>query len=361
MKNTILVVDDIETNRMILEEMLQDEYYVMQAESGKQALQLLEKHHEEMVLILLDLLMPEMDGFEVLKVLRAKGFMGKIPVLVISGENSIDAERECFSMGVSDYIRKPFDSILVKRRVSNVVDLFQYKNQLEEKVERQTKELKKQYELLKAQTDRIQKINIRTIDLLGNVVEHRDMESGEHIRRVRGFTKILAKRLMKDYPEYGLTPEKIRNIAFASALHDVGKVAIPDDILLKPGRLTKEEFEYMKKHTTKGCDILDNIRDVWEEDYAQISYEICRYHHERYDGKGYPEGLSGDEIPISAQIVSIADVYDALVSPRVYKKPYSPEEAFHMIINGECGSFSPKLLECLKKVKNKFEDAHRNR
>ncbi len=181
------------------------------------------------------------------------------------------------------------------------------------------------------------------------------MESGQHIKRVKGFTKLLAERLMKDYPEYGLDKKKIEVIVAASSLHDIGKIAIPDNILLKPARLTVEEFECIKSHTTKGCDILDCIEGIWEDDYRKVSYEICRHHHERYDGKGYPDGLKGDEIPISAQIVSVADVYDALVCERVYKDAIPKAEAFHMIINGACGLFSPKLMECLRNVREEFE------
>lgn len=187
------------------------------------------------------------------------------------------------------------------------------------------------------------------------MVECRNLESGEHVKRVKGFTRILAEQAMKDYPEYGLTPELIDMIFSASALHDVGKIAISDGILLKPGRLTKEEFDIMKTHTIKGCEVLEHIEDVWDETYGRISYEICRSHHERYDGRGYPDGLEGENIPVSAQLVSLADVYDALVSERVYKKAYSLEEAFRMIQAGECGVFSPKLLECFSRAREKFE------
>lgn len=356
MQEKVLVVDDVELNRDILEEILKDEYTVIQAENGKQALEIIRKNPEEIAVILLDLIMPEMDGFQVLEVIKENKWMDKMPVLIISGEASVEIEKKCFDYGISDFIKKPFDNKLVKKRVKNVVDLFLYKNHLEEKVQSQTETLRKQYKVLQIQAEKLHQSNVKIIDILGTVVEYRNLESGEHINRVKGFTKILAERLMQEYPEYGLTQKAVDMIVSASALHDIGKIAIPDHILLKPGRLTEEEFEYMKSHTTRGCDILNSIEGAWDDSYGKLSYEICRHHHERYDGKGYPDGLKGEEIPISAQIVSVADVYDALVTERVYKSAFTKDEAFHMIINGECGMFSPKLLECFRHVRKDFEE-----
>lgn len=359
MRNKVLVVDDMELNRDLLEEILEKEYDVIKAPGGKRALELLDRKDLNIVVVLLDLLMPEMDGFAVLDAMRDRGLMGKIPVLVISSEQSVGVEEKCFDYGVSDFIRKPFESSLIKRRVKNIVDLFVYKENLEERVEMQTMELRKQYQLLKEQAEKLEKNNEEIIDILGTVVECRDLESGDHIKRVKTFTRILAEQVMKDYPEYGLTPEKVRIIESASALHDVGKIAIPDNILLKPGRLTPEEFEIMKTHTTKGSELLNNIKDAWDDTYGQYCYEICRYHHERFDGRGYPDKLEGEAIPISAQIVSIADVYDALVSKRIYKDAYAIGEAYDMIMNGECGTFSQKILGCFAKVRSDFEDTVR--
>lgn len=355
MRSKILIVDDMELNREMLTAILEDEYPVVEAESGKKAIEILEELQDEVAVVLLDLIMPDMDGYEVLEEMRRRLWMDKIPVLVISAESKVAAERKCFELGVSDFIHKPFDNAIVRNRVKNTVDLFTYKNELEEKVEKQTETLKKQYRLLAAQATKLKESNVKIIDILGTVVECRNLESGEHVKRVKGFTRILAEQAMKDYPEYGLTPEFIDMIFSASALHDVGKIAISDGILLKPGRLTKEEFDIMKTHTIKGCEVLEHIEDVWDETYGRISYEICRSHHERYDGRGYPDGLEGENIPVSAQLVSLADVYDALVSERVYKKAYSLEEAFRMIQAGECGVFSPKLLECFSRAREKFE------
>ena len=352
---TILIVDDMEINRDILTEMLGDEYDILTASDGNEALELIKRHKDSLSLILLDLIMPGTDGFGVLNEMERMGWTKRIPVIIITGDDTRESERKGFAYGVSDFVRKPFDSNIIKLRVRNVVDLFAYKNNLEDRVAQQTEELKIQNLKLKKQAETLEQSNIRIIDILGNVVESRNLESGQHIQRVKTYTGILAHQLQVDYPEYGLDGHKVDVIMQASALHDVGKIAIPDSILLKPGRLTADEFEYMKSHTTKGCVILDNIEGVWDEEYAEMSHAICRHHHERYDGKGYPDGLKGDEIPISAQIVSIADVYDALVSERVYKDALPKDKAFSMIINGECGTFSPKLLECFKKVRRQFE------
>lgn len=355
MYSRILVVDDAELNRVLLQDILEDEYEIEMACDGEEAIQKLADQQERIGAVLLDLQMPNKDGFAVLEEMRSQRMIDKIPVLIISGERSAETENRCFQMGAADFIHKPFEPSLVLNRVRNAVNLFMYKNQLEEKVEKQTETLRKQYKLLQMQAGKLKESNEKIIDILGTVVEYRNLESGEHIRRVKGFTRILANQLMKDYPEYGLTEHQIEVIVTASSMHDIGKITIPDSILLKPARLTKDEFEYMKSHTTRGCDIINQIKDIWDEEYRKVSYDICRHHHERYDGKGYPDGIKGDDIPISAQIVSVADVYDALVCERVYKEAYSPEVAFHMIITGECGVFSPKLLECFRKARGDFE------
>lgn len=356
MHRKILIVDDSDMNRDILTEILEDESPVMEAADGREALEILEKLHDDIAVVLLDLIMPQTDGFAVLETMKKKGWMEKIPVLVITGEDSVEIERKSFEYGASDFVRKPFDSILVKRRVNNVTDLYMYKDRLEHKVEEQTKKLREQNRLLKVQADRLRENNARILEALGTIVESRNLESGEHIMRVKDFTRILAEELMKECPEYELTPDKVDVIVSASSMHDIGKIAIPDSILLKPARLTQEEFECMKSHTTRGCDILKSMKGAWDDNYGEACYEICRHHHERYDGRGYPDGLLGEDIPISAQIVSVADVYDALVSERVYKSAYSKEEAFHMIMRGECGAFSPKLLNCFKNARQQMED-----
>ncbi len=354
MKNVILVVDDMEINRDILEEILEDEYQVLKASDGEEALAVLRERSAEIAALLLDLHMPRLDGFGVLEAMRQEGILGKVPVLVITGEDSMRAEKKCFDMGVSDFIRKPFDVILVQCRVRNIVNLFLYKNDLEQLVDEQTKTLQQQNTLLQRQADKLRESNDNIIDLLGNVVEFRNLESGEHVMRVKTYTRILARQVQVSCPAFGLTDEAVQIMTVASALHDVGKIAIPDHILLKPGQLTPEEFDCMKTHTTKGCEIIDQIKDIWDLAYAEMSYAICRYHHERYDGRGYPDGLKGEEIPIAAQIVSVADVYDALVHERVYKSAVPKDEAVQMILQGQCGAFSEQLLGAFVQVKEKF-------
>ena len=355
MKNKILVVDDALMNRDILKEILKDTYDILEAEDGKSALEILDAENNEISAILLDLVMPVMDGFEVLEEMNARKMIEKIPVLIISGENSTQNEQRCFDLGIADFIGKPFNARLVRKRVQNAAEHYANRNELEAKVEEQTNVLRKAYITLKSQAEQLKRRNQDIIEILGTVVEYRNLESGEHVKRVGEYTRILAETFMVEYPEYGLTQDKIDVIVSASALHDIGKITIPDSILLKPGRLTKDEFEYMKSHTTRGCELLESMKNVLDPKYEKVSSEICRHHHERFDGKGYPDGLKGDAIPLSAQLVSVADVYDALVNERCYKDAFSPEEAFRMIVNGECGVFSPRLMEVFRKVRAQFE------
>lgn len=351
----ILIVDDVSINRMVLTDILEEDYEVEQANSGKNAIEILNQKYDEFSLVLLDLIMPGISGFDVLEYMNSQGWLDQLPVIVISGENSQEAEEKSLELRATDFIRKPFDESIVQRRVKNIVDLYVYRRGLERKVQEQTKELQQQYQTLLKQAERIKQNNERIIDVLGMVVEYRHSESGMHVQRVKKYTEILATEAMKEYPEYGLTEEKVQKIATASVLHDLGKIAIPDGILLKPGKLTADEFEYMKTHTTKGGEILSQIKGAWEDDFGEICYQICRHHHEKYDGRGYPDGLKGEGIPLPAQIVSIADVYDALISNRVYKKAFSLEKAYNMILEGECGMFSPRLMHCFQNVRSQFE------
>ncbi len=346
-KQTILIVDDVDINREILCEMFH-EYHTIQAENGREAVDIIAADPDAISVVLLDVVMPVMNGVEVLEEMNRQGWMESIPVLLITGEATSQIEREAYCLGTSDIIKKPFDAFIVKQRTKNVIELYYNKRHLEEMVALQTKVLRKQKEELLSMNDRI-------IDVMSNVVEFRNLESGDHVKRVKTFTNILAQYVASEYPEYNLDAYAVKVITSAAALHDVGKIVIPDAILLKPGRLTKEEFETMKTHTTRGCDVIDMLADIQQGQYGKISYDICRYHHERYDGRGYPDGLKGEEIPISAQIVSVADVYDALVNERCYKAAFTTEEAFRMITNGECGTFSPKLMKCLTLAKEKFE------
>lgn len=340
-KMLMLVVDDDEINRTILSELFKEQFEIMQAANGADALKLIKKHKDELAIVLLDLIMPVTDGFEVLMEMQ-KDLIKKIPVILITGDYGDETLLRGYKMGVSDIVSKPFNIDIVHRRVINVVDLYSYKNHLELKLNQQRKKLEDQ-------AQRIKQSHQFVIDALSTTVEFRSLESGEHIKRVRLLTKLLLEAASAYYP---LTPEKIEAISNASAMHDIGKIAIPDKILLKPGRLTPKEFEIMKTHTVRGCEILESINYTQDKEFYTYCYEICRHHHEKWDGNGYPDGLRGDEISIWAQAASLADVYDALTSKRVYKDAYTHDKAVSMILNGECGAFNPKLKECFLRVKN---------
>ncbi len=356
-KEKILIVDDAEINRCLLAEILGDTYDVLEAENGEEALEIVNREKTRIGAILLDLMMPVMDGFTFLEKLKEnKKLFHKIPVLVISSETGAQNEKKCFDYGVIDFVARPFHAELVKKRVENAQLHYTYKNKLEEKVEEQTRILRNAYQTVQEQAKRLEKRNREIIEMLGTIVEFRNLESGEHIKRVKGYTEILARNYAKLYPECCLDEKSIEEMVEASALHDLGKISIPDRILSKPGKLTNEEYEYMKSHTLRGCELLDSIQIDWNPQYKNTIYEIIRYHHERFDGKGYPDHLKGDEIPLSAQIVSLADVYDALVSERCYKAAYEKDEAFHMILRGECGMFSPKITEVFRMVKKEMEE-----
>lgn len=345
-RQQILIVDDEEINRMILKDVFEDEFDILEAEDGRDAMQQIESN-SDIVLILLDLVMPVLNGFEVLEYMKGKDMLEKIPVILITGETVGESEDQAYSYGIADVMHKPFYPYIVRRRARNIIELYQNKRNMEER-------LRKQEETIKLQEKRAREDNEFVIHALSSIVEFRNFEAGEHIRHIKSFTKILLEYLMRNFPEYGLTPKQIDEMVRASALHDIGKIGIPDAILLKPGLLTPEEAAIVRTHTEIGCDILKKFCGNHKDDFYRYCYEICQYHHERWDGSGYPQHLSGNMVPISAQVVAIADAYDELVSPRVYKCAYAGEVAYDMIIKGECGQFSPDILECFKLAKEDF-------
>lgn len=353
--NKIVIIDDIEINRDMLADIFSDDYVILEAENGKDGLELITNNMGSIAAILLDLIMPVMNGFEVLEVLKEKNVISKIPIIMITGEDSLEYEKQCYDYAIVDYIRKPFHPRIVRRMVQNVIELYRYQSHLERMVMERTVTVEEQNKLLREQSEKLHKMNDMMIETISNVVEFRNLESGQHVKRVRKFTRCLAEEVMRLYPEYADKKDDLDVIEQAAAMHDIGKIVIPDSILLKPGKLTKEEFEIMKTHTTRGAEMIASIVKLESEDYYNYCYQITKYHHERYDGRGYPDGLVGEAIPIAAQIVSIADVYDALISKRVYKEAYGRDSAYHMILNGECGVFSPKLLEAFRAVKEQFE------
>lgn len=341
-RNTVLIVDDEEINRLLLAEIFKNAYKVLEAENGMQAIEVLKTAYEEIATILLDIEMPEMNGFQFLDKISALPEAEDIPVIMITADDSNEAQIRAFDRGVSDIIKKPCHPRVVLKRVKNVSALFEYKERLEEMVAEQTLRIAKQTETLKH-------VNENLIDSLSSVVEFRDLETGEHTQRIKDYTRVMCDVMMKNYPECGLTEHSSALVVSAAAMHDIGKISIPDAILLKPGKLDHEEFEIIKTHTTKGARFLDRVNFISDTEYLEYCKNIALYHHEKYDGKGYPEGLKGEEIPIEAQIVSIADVFDALVSKRVYKDAFSVEEAKNMIVNGECGQYSERILDCFDK------------
>ena len=346
---SILIVDDNEINRGILGEIFKDKYDILEAGNGIEAMQTMQENEDKLAAILLDIVMPEMDGYAVLEAMQQKDNLNDtIPVLMITADTSTDAERTSYQKGAADVIHKPFDPVIVDKRVSRTVELFDSKNNLEDQVDDQTRVLKKQFVYLKKQEERLRNSNERVIDTIATIVEFRSMESSYHLKRIKGFVRTLALTAMNNYPELGLNPHLIDVITQASAMHDIGKISVPDSVLLKPGRLTNEEFEVMKSHTTRGSEVIEMIKDVQDKEYYEVCLDICRHHHERYDGGGYPDGLKGDENSIAAQLTAISDVYDALVSDRVYKSAYPVDKAYEMIKNGECGVFSPKILACFE-------------
>lgn len=341
LKQQILIVDGSEINREILKEILKKDYRILEAANGEECLEQLERYGTGISLVLLDIVMPEMDGFEVLAAMNQNHWIEDIPVIMISSEDSDSYIRRAYEMGVSDYISRPFDAKIVYQRVLNMIKLYAKQRRLIRLVTRQIYEKERNNRML--------------IGILSQIVEFRNRESGLHVIHINLITQLLLEQLVKKTGKYQLSWEDRLLIATASALHDIGKIGIDEKILNKPGKLTKEEFEIMKTHTLIGAQMLDNLDMYRNEKLLKLAYEICRWHHERYDGKGYPDGLVGEEIPISAQVVSLADVYDALVSERVYKKAFSHEKALEMIQNGECGTFNPLLLQCMTEAQDKLK------
>ncbi len=340
-KYRILVVDDSEMNREILSEILNEEYDIIEADSGDTCIDMLRKYETGISLVLLDIVMPGMDGFGVLNYMNRHHYLEDIPVIMISSEDSTETVRRAYEMGVSDYINRPFDAGVVHRRVYNTIKLYAKQRRL--------------IALITNQVYEKEKNNRMMVGILSQIVEFRNGESGSHVLNINIFTGMLLESLVQKTDKYNITWSERLLITTASALHDIGKIGIDDKILNKPGRLTDEEFKIMQNHTIIGASILENMGSYQDEELMKVAYQICRWHHERYDGKGYPDGLKGDEIPISAQVVSLADVYDALVSERVYKKAYSHEKAIEMITNGECGCFNPILLECLLDIQDRIK------
>lgn len=342
-KQKILIADDSEMNRELLAAILEEEYEIIQVNDGVQAVDCLQRHAEEISLLLLDIVMPHMDGFEVLSYMNKEHWIDSIPVVIISSENSPIYIKRGYDLGATDFIGKPFDANMVLRRSANAILLGAKQRRMTSIVSNQIYEREKSSKLM--------------INILSHIVEFRNGESGLHVLHIQTITEMLLRQLVqKENNRYALSKEQIRMITTASVLHDIGKISIPDEILNKPGRLTAEEFAVIKGHSMAGANMLSELPlDQKEEPFVKTAYEICRWHHERYDGGGYPDGLKGEEIPVSAQVVALADVYDALTSERCYKDAYSHEKAIEMILAGQCGAFNPLMLECLLDISSSLK------
>ena len=356
-RDIILIVDDIDINRIILREILQNDYEIIEASGGCEALdKLFDKNGEPVenlpMTILLDVMMPDIDGFEVLEKVKSHPVTKSIPVLFITASDSEETESRGLIAGAADYITKPFNHSVVRARVDNHVDLARYRTNLERLVSLKAAEVTRTYE--------------STLEVLATIIEYRNLESGAHIRRTTLLTEILVAKMMEtDKFKDALQAENIPSLIKASALHDIGKIGIPDGILLKPGKLNAEEFNIIKTHTTVGSHIIDSIAETLPDNdqYLKYAKDICLCHHERWDGNGYPGGLSGDDIPLSARIISVVDVYDALVSPRCYKDPFSHDLSLSIITEGRGTQFDPDIVDIIPDVSDAFhrvEEAHRD-
>ena len=341
-KSQILLVDDSNMNRMLLREILGDGYHILEAENGQECLEKMQAEAGNIALVLLDINMPVMDGFEVLKAMNANHTIEDTPVIMISSEDSDAAIRRSYELGASDYVNRPFDARIVYRRVTNTIKLYAKQRRLVQMVSDQIRARENNTDTL--------------VGVLSHIVEFRNGESGAHVRHIRIITEMLLHRLLEISSNYSITAEQQDMIPLASALHDIGKIGIDEKILNKPGKLTPEEFKVIQTHSMLGAKMLHDLDQFAEQPLLQTAYEIARWHHERWDGRGYPDGLKGDEIPISAQLVSLADVYDALTSERCYKKAYPHEKAVQMILNGECGAFNPLLLQCLTDIQTDLKE-----
>lgn len=363
MRNTILVADGNEVNREILVELFEEKYTVIEAETGDKALEMILSSFQDLAALVLDLNLVGKSAIEILTVINKQSWFETLPVVVLAEDTSLKIEKLVLKAGATHLNRKPFDSSLLKEKVEKYVELYGVREELLE-----TKEALKRATLNSSSSNdngalidtaglnHFLSMHNNMIELIGTLVEYRNPENRNHVQRMRGLVKILGKTYMQKYPESGLTDAVIDDIVTACSIHDIGKMAVPDTILLKPGRLTDEEYEEMKSHPLCGIALLDTVNGVWDESFDKVVRQVVRSHHEKFDGGGYPDGLKGDAIPIPAQLVSIADTYDALVNDRVYKKAFPKDVAFNMIIVGDCGIFPPKILECFKDCRAGLED-----
>ena len=348
-RKAIVIVGNAGENMETLKQTFGAQYDVLEDENVYESARKIVKNKDKLAAVFLDVAAPEKDAYSILDGMRKVGILKQVPFFImIAKDVPADVELGCYRKGASAVIRKPYGPLVIKERANHWIELYESNAKLESRVEEQSAAMRKQFQVMQRQEGSLRLTDEKLIDKIAMIIEFRNLESRYHLDRIRGFTRIMGMTVMENYPEYGLDEHKVDVMAQASVVHDVGKITISDTILLKPGRLTEEEFDIMRSHTSRGCDIIRLMVDMQDKEYYDMCMDIVRHHHEKYDGKGYPDGLRGEEISIAAQIVSLADVYDALVTDRVYKAAFTPEKAFAMIMNGECGLFSIKLLNCFE-------------
>lgn len=345
---TIMIVDDMDLNRTILREMFKTKYEIGECCNGQEAIECMKQHHDSIVMVLLDIRMPIMDGYGFLEYMHGQDYAKMIPVILITSDDDGNALERGYAFHVADVLLKPFKASVVIQRVENVIELYSHKNHLEELVKIQTFELQQQYEKLKQQNEKM-------MDLVREMITYRNVETQEHILYVEGYSKIIASHYAMLYPRSKMTQERIAYIAMAARMHDMGKITMPDLLMKRQGKLLPDEISYLREHTIRGSEMMEGMYDFQSKMLYKILYNVCRYHHEKYDGSGYPEGLKGDRIPIEAQIVGLADMYDALVNVTANKKKIPSNQAVAMLLQGVCGELSPRMKECLVEAKQDLE------
>lgn len=347
-KKSILIVEKDGDDRRTLEQLLMIEYDIVMADDGRQALSEVQKKRNELAAVILDWEVSSVNAYQILQVMQSRGMMEDIQVFVTTSEGEQGIAKKVCGLGARVVIRRPYDDVIVRRQILDCLKEIEGKRDLQD-------EVKENKRMLEESQQKLDRFYDNLLDAIGTIMEYRVSESDQHVKRIKGFTRIMAVAYRNMFPNSGLDESEINRIVRGSVIHDIGKVAIPDAILLNPAKLTEDEQQIMKSHTTRGEEVMQLLKDVQDEEQFRVSCEICRWHHERYDGKGYPDGLEEDEIPISAQIVSIVDAYDELVSERISKKPYDKETAYRKIMNGECGAFAPDLLQCFESSKKLLE------
>lgn len=351
MKGTILIIDDLEINRAVLRQMFQKDFCIVEKANGREAIEYIENHFKKIVMVLLDIKVFAMNGYEVLQYMGDQGIIEQIPIILITGEEKNSVIEDGFSLGVNDIIFRPFEKRIVIQRVKNVIELYRHKNNQEEIIKLQTNQIDEQ-------NDNRKKHHAHLIEILHTIMSYRNTESMRHIKYVQGYTRILANQYAKLYPRSRMTGKKIDIIVQAAEMHDIGKIAMPDHVIQRSGRLSKAELGLLQEHTIRGSKIMKVMFAFQGTDYSRICYNVCLYHHEKYDGSGYPYGIGKDRIPMEAQLVALADMYDVLINESMNGQSFSKERVYYMLMNGECGELSPRIKECLQNAKEDMEEFH---